>query len=223
MIHDEPEPGEIHPCWASAGIIHRNKVGTSVNYVNQMNGGHLSHSTSSTQSLNRFTDLSVPTAAESTQDRSSAVRSLRYGEHKDSRGNTDATPHTSRGAKGLVAGRTPHTHHHVETTNAMIASDAESTLVLAPEDVFKRFRDIEGYDVTLQRVPISADSAIKEKDFDKLVNAFLQPLMNRKEREQVFYVFNCQLGRGRSTLGMATLYVNHCPIFRLLPPIFHSF
>ncbi|KAG0479712.1 hypothetical protein HPP92_010570 [Vanilla planifolia] len=64
---------------------------------------------------------------------------------------------------------------------------------------------IEGYYVDYERVPITDEKSPKERDFDDLMYRISQ---TDRDTE---YVFNCQMGRGRTTTGMviATLvYLN---------------
>ncbi|PKU75785.1 hypothetical protein MA16_Dca026235 [Dendrobium catenatum] len=64
---------------------------------------------------------------------------------------------------------------------------------------------MEGFLVDYERVPITDEKSPKERDFDDLVHRISQ-VENDTE-----YIFNCQMGRGRTTTGMviATLvYLN---------------
>ncbi|KAF9620477.1 hypothetical protein IFM89_013094 [Coptis chinensis] len=64
---------------------------------------------------------------------------------------------------------------------------------------------VEGYLVDYERVPITDEKSPKEQDFDILVHRISQADINTE------IVFNCQMGRGRTTTGMviATLvYLN---------------
>ena len=54
----------------------------------------------------------------------------------------------------------------------------------------------EGYDIDYLRVPVTDEKAPKEADFALL----LQRLWNAPEDAAL--VFNCQMGRGRTTTGM---------------------
>lgn len=57
-------------------------------------------------------------------------------------------------------------------------------------DVYKEL------DVTYNRIPIADEAAPEEKDFDQLVTAI------RGAPAKTAFVFNCQMGRGRTTTGM---------------------
>ncbi|XP_061354057.1 uncharacterized protein LOC133298743 isoform X3 [Gastrolobium bilobum] len=64
---------------------------------------------------------------------------------------------------------------------------------------------MEGYLVDYERVPITDEKSPKERDFDILVHKISQADVNTE------IIFNCQMGRGRTTTGMviATLvYLN---------------
>lgn len=54
----------------------------------------------------------------------------------------------------------------------------------------------EGYFVDYERVPITDEKSPKERDFDLLVHRVLQADINTE------IMFNCQMGRGRTTTGM---------------------
>ncbi|XVF72883.1 hypothetical protein PTKIN_Ptkin12aG0156300 [Pterospermum kingtungense] len=76
--------------------------------------------------------------------------------------------------------------------------------VKTPLEVYEEFQ-LEGYLVDYERVPITDEKSPKELDFDILVNKISQVGINTE------VIFNCQMGRGRTTTGMviATLvYLN---------------
>eukprot|EP00252_Welwitschia_mirabilis_P018623 TRINITY_DN4136_c0_g2_i1.p1 TRINITY_DN4136_c0_g2~~TRINITY_DN4136_c0_g2_i1.p1 ORF type:complete len:1265 (-),score=281.07 TRINITY_DN4136_c0_g2_i1:516-4310(-) len=76
--------------------------------------------------------------------------------------------------------------------------------VQTPLEVYEALKD-EGYLVDYERVPITDEKSPKEQDFDLLVHRVLLADVNTE------IVFNCQMGRGRTTTGMviATLiYLN---------------
>ncbi|KAG4394078.1 hypothetical protein GLYMA_03G226200v4 [Glycine max] len=76
--------------------------------------------------------------------------------------------------------------------------------VKTPLEVYEELQ-VEGYLVDYERVPITDEKSPKELDFDILVNKISQADVNTE------IVFNCQMGRGRTTTGMviATLvYLN---------------
>ncbi|XP_042502198.1 paladin isoform X1 [Macadamia integrifolia] len=76
--------------------------------------------------------------------------------------------------------------------------------VKTPLEVYEELQ-VEGYLVNYERVPITDEKSPKEQDFDILVHRILQTDINTE------IVFNCQMGRGRTTTGMviATLvYLN---------------
>ncbi|XP_028792052.1 paladin-like, partial [Neltuma alba] len=76
--------------------------------------------------------------------------------------------------------------------------------VKTPLEVYKELQ-MEGYLVDYERVPITDEKSPEEMDFDALVHKISQADVNTE------IIFNCQMGRGRTTTGMviATLiYLN---------------
>ncbi|XP_057718159.1 uncharacterized protein LOC130932763 [Arachis stenosperma] len=76
--------------------------------------------------------------------------------------------------------------------------------VKTPLEVYEELQ-VEGYLVDYERVPITDEKSPKEQDFDILVHKVFQADVNTE------IIFNCQMGRGRTTTGMviATLvYLN---------------
>ncbi|RHN49114.1 putative protein-tyrosine phosphatase [Medicago truncatula] len=76
--------------------------------------------------------------------------------------------------------------------------------VKTPLEVYEELQ-VEGYLVDYERVPITDEKSPKELDFDILVHKISQADVNTE------IIFNCQMGRGRTTTGMviATLvYLN---------------
>ncbi|KAI9087238.1 hypothetical protein K1719_030873 [Acacia pycnantha] len=76
--------------------------------------------------------------------------------------------------------------------------------VKTPLEVYEELQ-MGGYLVEYERVPITDEKAPKEMDFDALVHKISQADVNTE------VIFNCQMGRGRTTTGMviATLiYLN---------------
>ncbi|OVA13484.1 hypothetical protein BVC80_379g10 [Macleaya cordata] len=76
--------------------------------------------------------------------------------------------------------------------------------VKTPLEVYEELQ-LEGYLVDYERVPITDEKSPKEQDFDILVHRISQTDLKTE------IVFNCQMGRGRTTTGMviATLvYLN---------------
>jgi len=79
-----------------------------------------------------------------------------------------------------------------------------SDTVKTPLEVYEELQH-QGYLVDYERVPITDEKAPKEGDFDNLVRRISQVDLETE------IVFNCQMGRGRTTTGMviATLvYLN---------------
>ncbi|CAA6653809.1 unnamed protein product [Spirodela intermedia] len=76
--------------------------------------------------------------------------------------------------------------------------------VKTPLEVYEELQ-VEGYLIDYERVPITDEKSPKEQDFDILVQRIAQVDINTE------IIFNCQMGRGRTTTGMviATLvYLN---------------
>ncbi|CAJ2628923.1 unnamed protein product [Trifolium pratense] len=76
--------------------------------------------------------------------------------------------------------------------------------VKTPLEVYEELQ-VEGYFVDYERVPVTDEKSPKEQDFDILVHKISQADVNTE------IIFNCQMGRGRTTTGMviATLiYLN---------------
>lgn len=76
--------------------------------------------------------------------------------------------------------------------------------IKTPLEVYQELQ-IEGYLVDYERVPITDEKSPKERDFDDLMYRISQVESDTE------YIFNCQMGRGRTTTGMviATLvYLN---------------
>ncbi|XP_057966265.1 uncharacterized protein LOC131156522 isoform X4 [Malania oleifera] len=76
--------------------------------------------------------------------------------------------------------------------------------VKTPLEVYEELQ-VNGYLVDYERVPITDEKSPKEQDFDILVHRISQVNINTE------IIFNCQMGRGRTTTGMviATLvYLN---------------
>ncbi|KAL2935177.1 Paladin [Bienertia sinuspersici] len=79
-----------------------------------------------------------------------------------------------------------------------------SDFVKTPLEVYEELKT-EGFLVTYERVPVTDEKSPKESDFDVLVNKISLVDLNSE------IIFNCQMGRGRTTTGMviATLiYLN---------------
>ncbi|XP_021769913.1 paladin-like isoform X2 [Chenopodium quinoa] len=67
--------------------------------------------------------------------------------------------------------------------------------VKTPLEVYEELK-IEGYLVNYERVPVTDEKSPKESDFDVLVNKISQVDLSTE------VIFNCQMGRGRTTTGM---------------------
>uniref|UniRef100_A0ACD5X113 Uncharacterized protein n=1 Tax=Avena sativa TaxID=4498 RepID=A0ACD5X113_AVESA len=85
-----------------------------------------------------------------------------------------------------------------ELPNGQMVDQWESVIsdtVKTPLEVYEELQH-QGYLVDYERVPITDEKAPKEGDFDNLVRRISQVDMETE------IVFNCQMGRGRTTTGM---------------------
>ena len=87
--------------------------------------------------------------------------------------------------------------------------------VLTPLEVYKELAE-DGYKVEYLRVPITDEKAPKDDDFEALIKRCWSP------PKGAALVFNCQMGRGRTTTGTvigALLYLRaQCPSAELILP-----
>lgn len=74
--------------------------------------------------------------------------------------------------------------------------------ILTPFEVYESLQ-AEGYSVDYERIPITDEKSPKERDFDSLVQRLSQAEVGTK------LVFNCQMGRGRTTTGMVIATLIH--------------
>eukprot|EP01113_Clastostelium_recurvatum_P000017 TRINITY_DN10006_c0_g1_i2.p1 TRINITY_DN10006_c0_g1~~TRINITY_DN10006_c0_g1_i2.p1 ORF type:complete len:1401 (-),score=439.04 TRINITY_DN10006_c0_g1_i2:19-4221(-) len=66
----------------------------------------------------------------------------------------------------------------------------------------------KGYNVDYARVPITDEQAPEEKDFDTIVTRLRDHVVEGAEEPQYpLLIFNCQMGRGRTTTGMSIGYL----------------
>lgn len=93
---------------------------------------------------------------------------------------------------------------------------ADGSSVRTPLEVYESLQG-EGYDVHYARLPMTDGKAPKSRDFDSLA----QNIANAGP--DTCFVFNCQMGRGRTTTGtvIATLVLTRCIYGRplRLPPV----
>lgn len=85
----------------------------------------------------------------------------------------------------------------------------EESSIQTSQDVFHQLQ-LEGYLVDYLRIPVTDEKAPKEIDFDLLI----QRCWNRAPNTSL--IFNCQMGRGRTTTGMiiaALLHLRQSPNF----------
>eukprot|EP00850_Spirogloea_muscicola_P022112 SM000277S10347 [mRNA] locus=s277:33301:42396:- [translate_table: standard] len=74
--------------------------------------------------------------------------------------------------------------------------------VQTPLEVYESLQ-AEGYKVDYERVPVTDEKSPKERDFDLLVHRLAQVDVNTR------LLFNCQMGRGRTTTGMVVATLIH--------------
>lgn len=84
--------------------------------------------------------------------------------------------------------------------NPMDRTDVEESLVVESvqdlETVYNSCRDICNVNLHIFRIPLLEDKNPTEHDFDAIINAL------KNERASTPCIFNCQMGKGRTTLGM---------------------
>lgn len=79
----------------------------------------------------------------------------------------------------------------------------------ASEETVKTTREVynevvsKGYRCMMLRLPVTDEQSPEIRDFDLMVNALLPSIAAHMDRrETLSFVFNCQMGRGRTTTGM---------------------
>eukprot|EP00796_Vickermania_ingenoplastis_P009749 gene9749-6837_t len=83
-----------------------------------------------------------------------------------------------------------------------IWEDASEDTVKTTREVYTEVCD-KGYRCTMLRLPVTDEQSPEIRDFDLLVNALLPRIAQHMDRrETLSFVFNCQMGRGRTTTGM---------------------
>jgi protein-tyrosine phosphatase len=91
-----------------------------------------------------------------------------------------------------------------------------SSVFTSREVYDEMFRSQEYYDITYSRVPVTPLGSFDDVDLDHLVRAFVSPLKHKSSPLEWSYIFNCQMGQGRSTLGtcaMALLWMHQAGSF----------
>jgi protein-tyrosine phosphatase len=73
--------------------------------------------------------------------------------------------------------------------------------VKTSREVYDDLLKSEGYQITYSRIPITPQSTLHPKDIDHLIRMFLKS----GDASSNYFVFNCQMGRGRSTFGTIIL------------------
>nr|CCD14361.1 unnamed protein product [Trypanosoma congolense IL3000] len=95
----------------------------------------------------------------------------------------------------------------------------------ATAETVKTLRDVycdlvmQGHRVTLLRLPVTDEQSPSESSFDALVDSLLPHITSRMDRrETLSFVFNCQMGRGRTTTGMVVC----CLLIGLVMPEYYK-
>ena len=232
MIHDEDEKGNIKPCWAAIGAFEEVGSGSDsdrdpddgphdddedgARYDDRSGPGHVTtpHRAGLSAHARPFANLwgsganLAALAAAATPARPPHQGQGHHAQHLPasvSRGASASssfggpTPSRVRGERSVLP----------DASASRIAKTGLKPVgklqVQTAGQMFETLSREEGYNVFLTRVPLTADSAPRPRDFDRLVATFLQPFKTMTADEEVFYVFNCQMGRGRSTTGMIVL------------------
>jgi len=78
-----------------------------------------------------------------------------------------------------------------------------------------------GCRVTFIRMPVTDEQSPEMKDFDHLVDSLLPLLIEHRANphETLSFVFNCQMGRGRTTTGMVVC----CLLLGIINPDYYAF
>jgi hypothetical protein len=62
----------------------------------------------------------------------------------------------------------------------------------------------EGYRINYQRIPVTAESMLDPAEFDAIAKSWATATL---ESDETVFIFNCQMGRGRSTVGTIIVYL----------------
>eukprot|EP00033_Pygsuia_biforma_P004146 GCRY01004549.1.p1 GENE.GCRY01004549.1~~GCRY01004549.1.p1 ORF type:complete len:585 (+),score=160.20 GCRY01004549.1:98-1852(+) len=92
--------------------------------------------------------------------------------------------------------------HQERTGNVWRRQKTKSSQIATILEAYKSLR-LEHYPVLYARIPISDELAPDEKDFDALVDLII------RARKDCAFIFNCQMGRGRTTTGMVIATLIH--------------
>jgi len=84
---------------------------------------------------------------------------------------------------------------HVDGNLTEAWEPATEAVVQTPKEAYLLLQKV-GYSVIYSRLPITDEQAPEERDFDDMVDRI------RDVPEDTHLVFNCQMGRGRTTTGM---------------------
>jgi protein-tyrosine phosphatase len=86
---------------------------------------------------------------------------------------------------------------HDESSTGLITKwqDSNPKTVLTPREVYEAIES-EGYKVKYFRIPVTDERAPEPKDFDDLLE-----IIKDIDIENTHVVYNCQMGRGRTTTG----------------------
>ncbi|AAZ13106.1 hypothetical protein, conserved [Trypanosoma brucei brucei TREU927] len=110
--------------------------------------------------------------------------------------------------------------HDEETPGELVGvcKPVTTEMVKTLRDVYDDFVS-NGCRVTLLRLPVTDEQSPTEGNFDALVEALLPHITAHMDRrETLSFVFNCQMGRGRTTTGMVVC----CLLIGLVMPEYYK-
>jgi len=88
-----------------------------------------------------------------------------------------------------------------DMTNEVREIEIHGDTIITPRELFNGVTADNDYPMEYYRIPITDECAPEEKDFDQLVATF------KALPEKSAVVFNCQMGRGRTTTGLVCAYL----------------
>eukprot|EP01091_Cochliopodium_minus_P013695 TRINITY_DN4468_c0_g1_i1.p1 TRINITY_DN4468_c0_g1~~TRINITY_DN4468_c0_g1_i1.p1 ORF type:complete len:824 (-),score=252.09 TRINITY_DN4468_c0_g1_i1:3-2474(-) len=90
----------------------------------------------------------------------------------------------------------------------------ESSHVMTPRQVFTTARKYTKLDLHYHRIPVTDEKEMEEKDVDYIISILWKSLKNfdfkkNSKKDVPIFIFNCQMGRGRTTSAMvvATMFL----------------
>eukprot|EP01113_Clastostelium_recurvatum_P019836 TRINITY_DN2348_c0_g1_i1.p1 TRINITY_DN2348_c0_g1~~TRINITY_DN2348_c0_g1_i1.p1 ORF type:complete len:584 (+),score=142.11 TRINITY_DN2348_c0_g1_i1:202-1752(+) len=91
-------------------------------------------------------------------------------------------------------------HQRIDMGNVTMDEEVPAGALRTPREMFLKYR--YDYNLDYHRIPITDECAPEEKDFDELIST-----LRFASLENAACVFNCQMGRGRTTTGMVVCYL----------------